>query len=195
VIRIIIENDLHALDLGALCYDAPDLQNFIFERLRVKLKSEGQRFDILDAVFAVSADGNLIRLMQRVNAVRDLLSTPDGANLLVAYRRGANILRIEDAKDGPHGVPAVNRPLHLPAELMLREALWKVGSEIANDYILSNFSAAIQHLSKLRAPVDKFFADITVNDPVPENRLNRLGLLAQLRNTMHTVADFSKIEG
>ena len=75
---------------------------FILERLRVKLRGEGERFDILDAVLAGGVNDDLVDIMRRVNAVRDFLGTPDGGNLLTAYRRAANILRIENAKDGPH---------------------------------------------------------------------------------------------
>ena len=80
----------------------PELFDFIIDRLRVKLRGEGQRFDILDATLSAGTDDDLVRLMQRVNAISAFLATPDGANLLSAYRRAANILRIEDAKDGPH---------------------------------------------------------------------------------------------
>ena len=100
VIRIILENDLK-FRLGAVDV-SPELLAFILERLRVKLRGEGERFDILDAVLAGGVNDDLVDIMRRVNAVRDFLGTPDGGNLLTAYRRAANILRIETAKDGPH---------------------------------------------------------------------------------------------
>lgn len=193
VIRIILENQLNLPLRTFISND--ELFAFIIERLRVKLRGEGQRFDVLDAVLAAGTDDDLVRVMQRVNAVAAFLATDDGANLLIAYRRGANILRIEDAKDGPHKAEPVLGPLPLAEEEQLRDMLAFLAGETVNDFRDGNFARAMAAFSKLRALVDAFFDKVTVNDPVPQIRQNRLRLLARLRDTMHQIADFSKIEG
>jgi glycyl-tRNA synthetase beta chain len=192
VIRIILENRL-TLPLVPYLADAPDLFDFIIERLRVKLRGEGQRFDILDAILSAGTDDDLNRLMQRVQAVTEFLTSPDGANLLAAYRRAANILRIEDAKDGPHTADTGFSNLGSPEADDLRAAL--SAADIAADIAAGNYAQAMAALAQLRAPVDAFFDKVTVNVPDPELRRNRLQLLAKLRDTMHLIADFSKIEG
>jgi glycyl-tRNA synthetase beta chain len=192
VIRIILENDL-SLRLQEFLGNNIELFDFITERLRVKLRGEGQRFDILDAALSNGADDDLTRLMQRVNAIAAFLTTPDGANLLSAYRRAANILRIEDAKDGPHIAGAAIQDLGSPEADDLRAAL--TGADVKSDYEAGNYAQAMAGLAQLRAPVDAFFDKVTVNAPEPELRRNRLQLLAKLRDTMHLIADFSKIEG
>jgi glycyl-tRNA synthetase beta chain len=131
--------------------------------------------------------------MQRVNAMTVFLATPDGANLLSAYRRAANILRIEDAKDGPHIAGDAIQDLGSPEADDLRAAL--AGAEVKSDFDAGNYTQAMAGLAQLRAPVDAFFDKVTVNAPEPELRRNRLQLLAKLRDTMHLIADFSKIEG
>ena len=192
VIRIILENRL-TLPLAPYLADAPGLFDFIIERLRVKLRGEGQRFDILDAILSAGTDDDLNRLMQRVQAVAEFLATPDGGNLLAAYRRAANILRIEDAKDGPHTADTGFSNLGSPEADDLRAAL--SAANIAADIAAGAYAQAMAALAQLRAPVDAFFDKVTVNVPDPELRRNRLQLLAKLRDTMHLIADFSKIEG
>jgi glycyl-tRNA synthetase beta chain len=193
VIRIILENEL-SLPLKQFIGDG-DLFAFIIDRLRVKLRGEGRRFDVLDAVLATGIDDDLVRIMQRVAAVSAFLATEDGTNLLTAYRRAANILKIEDAKDGPHGAKPVLGKLPQPEEEQLRDMLSVLTHKTVHDFQDGDFTKAMKDLSTLRTLVDAFFNKVTVNDPVPEIRLNRLQLLAQLRNTMHQIADFSKIEG
>jgi glycyl-tRNA synthetase beta chain len=194
VIRIILENRL-TLRLNGLTCGNQELFGFIIERLRVKLRSEGERFDILDAVLSASAEDDLYRIMQRVNAVRDFLNTANGTNLLVAYRRAANILKIEDAKDGPHTSDVSTFNPSVEEEKILLDALTEIQGSSVDDFRQGKFSEAMAGLAKLRAPVDAFFEKVTVNDPEPKIRLNRLRLLAALRDTMHQIADFSKIEG
>jgi glycyl-tRNA synthetase beta chain len=194
VIRIILENELR-LPLNYVVGKQSNLFAFIIERLRVKLRGEGQRFDILDAVLSVREDDDLVRIMQRVNAMRDFLATDDGANLLVGYRRAANILKIEDAKDGPHRATRGHKDYQsLDADNLERE-LEHNGAEVSLAINEGDYRRALTQLAKLRAPVDAFFDKVTVNAPEPELRLNRLRLLAQLRDTMHQIADFSKIVG
>jgi len=194
VIRIILENRLRLKLRGFV--QSEDLWSFMIERLRVKLRSEGQRFDVLDAV--LSADGgddDLVRIMDRVNAVAAFIATPDGGNLLTAYRRAANILRIEDAKDGPHIADLAVFSASVDEDAALVDALREVEKSFISYVQEEKFDAAMGGLAQLRAPVDAFFEKVTVNDPEPEIRRNRLRLLAQLRDTMHQIADFSKIEG
>ena len=192
VIRIILENQL-ALPLWHFLDEDRELFDFIIERLRVKLRGEGQRFDILDAILGAGSDDDLVRLMQRVNAVTEFLATPDGTNLLAAYRRAANILRIEDTKDGPHLAAEGFRDLGSPQADELAQALSR--TDVKSDYEAGNYALVMTSLAQLRAPVDAFFDNVTVNDPMPELRRNHLQLLAKLRKTMHLIADFSKIEG
>ncbi len=196
VIRIVLENSLR-LPLTPYLGGGGELFAFIIERLRVKLRGEGQRFDVLDAVLGAvlgaGADDDLTRLMQRVQAVAGFLATPDGANLLAAYRRAANILRIEEARDGPHGADDGNSDLGSAEAEALRRALST--GDVAADYAAGNYTEAMAYLARLRGPVDAFFEKVTVNAADARLRRNRLRLLARLRDTMHLIADFSRIEG
>ena len=193
VIRIILQNQLR-LPLRPLLADDEKLFDFIIERLRVKLRNDGKRYDVLDAVLGAGADDDLVRLMQRVAALEDMLGTGDGRNLLVAYRRAANILKIEGAKDGPHRADGL-QALSAPEEQELSDVILRVRRETIEDLRAGRYGEAMTAFARLRAPVDAFFDKVTVNAPEPELRLNRLRLLAQLRDTMHQIADFSKIEG
>jgi glycyl-tRNA synthetase beta chain len=194
VIRIILENDLR-LKLKPLLGGDGALFDFIVERLRVKLRGEGKRFDVLDAVLAAGADDDLVRVMRRVEALGDMLSMEDGKNLLAAYKRAANILKIENAKDGPHGSDPVNQPLPLQEEQDFRDMLGFVQQETIEDFKTENFARAVAAFAKLRSVVDAFFENVIVNASEPELRLNRLKLLARFRDTVNQIADFSKIEG
>jgi glycyl-tRNA synthetase beta chain len=191
LIRIILENRL-PLNLSDYIKDSK-LIGFIQERLRVKLRNEGQRFDILDAVLAAANLDNLVRLMDRVTALSEFLESADGINLLTAYRRTVNILKIEDAKDGPHvSDPTLKHFLALEAD-DLQDRL--NNNDTLSAFARGDFRPFLAWLAKLRGPVDAFFENVTVNDPDPKIRRNRLALLARLRDTMHQIADFSKIEG
>ena len=171
------------------------LLDFIVDRLRVQRRAEGTRHDVLAAVFAAGQDDDLTRLLARAEAVAGLLGTEDGANLLVAYRRAANILRIEAQKDGPiTGHPDL-RPLRADQERTLWQALGAVAGVIRQETEAEHFAEAMSAMAKLRAPLDAFFTHVTVNTPEPELRRNRLALLANVRDLMHQVADFSQIEG
>ncbi len=175
-----------------------DIIAFVVERLRVQLRTEGKRHDVLAAVFAASADDNISRLLERATSISNLLASDDGANLLVAYRRATNILRIENEKDGPHtGEPdaslfktdeeaalfRTSRQFQGPAGLI---------ASYQSEYHLAQIARG---LATLRAPVDAFFEKVTVNDPDPALRRNRLKLLSRIRDTMNRFADFSLIEG
>ena len=211
IIRIIRENDLR-LQLLGLCDQAVlqmtqesagdlgvDILGFILARLIVQLLDEGRRHDIVSAVFHPNSeaieDDNLNNLVARTEAVSAFLSTPEGNDLLTSYRRAANILRIEDKKDGPHQGQPDEALFVTEEEISLFRTLERVGESVQHLLASGHFVAAMQEMAALRAPVDAFFDKVTVNAPEPEFRRNRLRLLARLRDTMNRVADFSKIEG
>ena len=171
-----------------------EVMDFLAERLRVQLRAEGARHDVLAAVFAAGADDDLTRLLARTDAVAALLGTPDGANLLTAYRRAANILRIESRKDGPFDSAPDATLLREAAELDLNQALGVVDA-VSQKLEQEDFTGAMTDLARLRAPLDAFFAKVTVNAPEPDLRRNRLCLLHRVQATMDRVADFSRLEG
>ncbi|MCO6418691.1 glycine--tRNA ligase subunit beta [Siccirubricoccus sp. KC 17139] len=169
--------------------------DFLAERLRVQLRAEGARHDLVAAIFGAAPDDDLVRLLARADALEKMLATPDGANLLAAYKRAANILRIENRKDGPHAGAVDPGLLTLPAEIALAEAVERKAGEVASGLAKEEFLAAMFALAELRAPLDAFFESVTVNDPNPELRTNRLRLLARLTAAMDQVAEFAKVEG
>jgi glycyl-tRNA synthetase beta chain len=175
--------------------DGEALLGFLAERLRVQMRAEGARHDVLNAVFAASGDDDVVRLLARGEAVAGLLGTSAGADLLTAYRRAANILRIEERKDGPQFGAVDPDGLPEAAERNLLEALQVARERIEQALRTEQDGAAMALLAALRPAVDGFFETVRVNDTVPALRANRLRLLALLRDTMNQVADFSKIEG
>jgi glycyl-tRNA synthetase beta chain len=174
---------------------AEDILDFLAERLRVQLRAEGARHDVLAAVFAAGADDDITRLLARTEAVTALLGSEDGIHLLTAYRRAANILRIEDRKNGPHAGQPDPDLLVAPEEQALAHTLRELGSQVAPLLEHEDFFGAMAILSRLRAPLDRFFDQVTVNAQQPELRRNRLRLVHQVRDRMDRIADFSKIEG
>ena len=174
---------------------ATEILAFLADRLRVQLRAEGARHDVLAAVFAAGADDDITRLLARTQAVAGLLGTENGANLLTAYRRAANILRIEDRKDGPHDGPADRDLQRDPDEQELAAALDAAAPVIETELGRERFVPAMTAMAALRAPLDGFFDRVTVNAPEPELRRNRLRLLHAVRATMDRIADFSKIDG
>lgn len=210
IIRIILENRLR-LKLTSMIEaalkphpsDKPppifDILSFLVERLRVQMRSDGARHDVLAATFGrvASADVeiDLTLLLSRTHAVAALLGTDDGVNLLTAYRRAANILRIEDKRDGPHTGALDLALLRQAEESALNKTLDMVEPDISARLAGEDFAAAMSAMAALRAPLDAFFDKVTVNAPEPALRQNRLRLLHRVRATMDQVADFSKIEG
>jgi glycyl-tRNA synthetase beta chain len=172
-----------------------EILDFLAERLRVQLRAEGARHDVLAAVFAAGADDDITRLLARTEAVAALLLSDDGANLLTAYRRAANILRIEERKDGPHDGEPDHTLLHLEQEKQLAHALQAAGEAIQLLLEREDFAAAMAAMARLRPPLDAFFDKVTVNAQEPDLRRNRLRLVHTVRSTMDRIADFSKIEG
>ena len=204
VIRIVRENRLR-LPLAGIFEAAgqglpapvpvPALLAFLAERLRVQLRAEGARHDVLAAVFAAGADDDLLRLLARADAVAAFLATPVGADLLAASRRAANIVRIEDKRDGPHAGPVEPDLLAEPEERALAAALDAAEPAVADGIAREGFADAMRALAGLRPPLDAFFDQVTVNAPDPALRRNRLRLLARMGAAMGRAADFSRIEG
>jgi glycyl-tRNA synthetase beta chain len=169
---------------------------FFADRLKVALREKGTRHDLIDAVFSLGNEDDLVRLIARVEALQSFLKTDEGANLLAGYKRAANILKAEEKKDKTTFDGAVDASLlALPEEKALAEALGAAEKAIAADVQAEQFVEAMGVMAGLRKPVDAFFDKVTVNDKDANLRENRLKLLARLRATLHLVADFSKIEG
>jgi glycyl-tRNA synthetase beta chain len=199
IIRIIREGGLR-LELRPLIAAAgeanvEEVMEFLAERLRVQLRAEGARHDVLAAVLGTGVDGDLTRLLTRTDAVTAMLGTEEGKSLLVGFRRAANILRIEERKDGPHDRPVDPTLLEAVEEKALAAALDKAEPSVAGALVNEDFTGAVASLATLRPPLDAFFDKVTVNDANSALRRNRLALLSRVRSGMNKVADFSKIEG
>ncbi len=174
----------------------PEVLDFLLDRLRVQLRADGARHDVLNAVLGAGADDDIVRLLARTAAVSEFLATEAGTNLLAASRRAANILRIETKKDGREFDGAIDSTLlEEPAERDLALAIGQLGPDVATAIGDERFTDAMASLAALRGPVDQFFDMILVNAERPELRQNRLRLLFHLRAAMNMAADFSRIEG
>lgn len=211
VIRLIVENGLRiklsavfgpswASFGGTLANNAEqtsaDLLSFFADRLAVAWKEQGIRHDLINAVFALGGQDDLVLLRKRVEALASLVASDDGSNLLVAYRRAANIVRIEEKKDGvSFATPVDAANLVQAEEQALAAALDHVGPTVEAALQAEDFAAAMAALATLRRPLDAFFEQVTVNADQPDLRVARLGLLAAIGTAMSRVADFSKIEG
>ncbi|WP_445193788.1 glycine--tRNA ligase subunit beta [Sphingomonas sp. Tas61C01] len=195
------------------------LRYFFADRLKVQQREAGVRHDLIDAVFALGGEDDLVRLLARVRALQAFVTTPDGTNLLAGYKRAANILKKEGyttasapANAGAHGQVASANPGLLPAqehgtpdkplsytpenaEAALITALDSAEPAAAAAIEAENFERAMAALASLRAPIDAFFETVTVNDADQAKRAARLRLLARVRTAVHAVADFSRIEG
>ncbi len=200
------------------------LLNFFADRLKVQQREAGVRHDLIDAVFALGGEDDLVRLLARVHALQAFVTTEDGKNLLAGYKRAANILKKEapassPAKAGAQGLSGdelregagldprlrggtegegMQHPLSCtpePAEAALQVALDSAEPRATAAIAAEDFAAAMAALASLRAPIDAFFDSVIVNDPDPAKRSARLALLERVRAAVHNVADFSKIEG
>jgi len=210
---------IHRLDLAAV-----EVLTFFADRLKVQQREAGIRHDLIDAVFALGNEDDLVRLLARVNALQNFIATEDGENLLAAYKRAANILKKESwhgtegqisrtgeedplaLVDDPDLKPVIDAKMaerHAaqaaytpePAEAALIEALDAAEPRAAAAVQAADFEGAMAALATLRAPIDRFFEDVTVNDADEDKRSARLDLLARFRAAVHNVADFSQIEG
>ena len=177
----------------------PDLLAFFADRLKVYLRDKGARHDLIDAVFALPGQDDLLMVVRRVEALGKFLETDDGRNLLAGYKRAANILRIEEKKDGraydAEPDAALIASSGQPEERALADALASARTSASAAVAAEDFEGAMRALSTLRAPVDAFFEKVTVNAEDPALRANRLALLNALRAATREVAEFSKIEG
>jgi glycyl-tRNA synthetase beta chain len=222
VIRIVLENDLRlpllrAMEIALGLYKRidrsghsradksskpsfetifEDLNYFFADRLKVFLRDQGKRHDLIDAVFALGGQDDLALIVRRVEALDAFLKTDDGTNLLAGVKRAANILSIEEKKDkksydGPYDLSLLKEK----EEIALAAAIEAVKQDTVAAIQVENFAGAMRALSELRAPVDQFFDKILVNADDPKIRENRLRLLSEIRAATLTVADFSKISG
>ena len=172
-----------------------DLLDFFADRLKVQQKEAGVRHDLIDAVFALGGEDDLVRVLARVHALQAFVGTEDGANLLAGYKRAANILKKEE---WPEAVDQAAKTLsYTPetAEKALIDALDGAEPKATAAVASEDFAGAMAALATLRAPIDAFFDEVTVNDTDPDKRAARLDLLARFRSAVHKVANFSKIEG
>jgi glycyl-tRNA synthetase beta chain len=175
---------------------AAELIDFFAERLKVQLREQGARHDLVDAVFALGGQDDLVLIVRRVEALGHFLETADGKNLLAGYRRATNIIRIEEKRDGRSYTGAPNlKLLRDPLEKHLWNTIQTTVADANYHVSREDFESAMETLSTLRTAVDSFFEGVTVNVEDPELRENRLKLLNKIREATHTVADFSKIEG
>src|SRR3989440_1150347 len=172
-----------------------ELLSFFADRLKAQLRDQGARHDLVDAVFALEGQDDLLMVVRRVEALGKFLDTDDGKNLLAGTKRAANILRIEEKKDGKAYDGAPDAALYsLDEEKALAEAIDQVKVEASEAVAKEDFAAAMSAMAKLRPAVDAFFDKVMVNDDDAKVRENRLKLLNQIRASTHEVADFSKIQ-
>jgi glycyl-tRNA synthetase beta chain len=198
IIRIVVESKIR-LPLRTF-FKADDLMEFFAERLKVQMREKGVRHDVVDAVFALGSEDDLVRLLARVEALQSFLGSDAGKNLLTAYGRAANIVRAEEKKDKGLAAKIAGAPdvalLEQAEEKAVVSSLAEVERTLRPALKAEDFAGAMAALAGLRAPIDAYFEKVTVNvTDRPELRLNRLKLLNQIRATMDSVADFSKIEG
>lgn len=172
-----------------------ELLAFFADRLTVLLRDQGQRHDLVAAVFALG-DDDLVRIVRRVEALAAFLATDDGANLLAGYKRASNILKAEEKKGPlPEGAVATGLPNQPAEETALAFAAAAAATAVDAALETEDFAAAMTALAALRGPVDAFFTGVMVNSDVAEERENRLKLLGQVRGVMGRVADFGQIAG
>jgi glycyl-tRNA synthetase beta chain len=173
-----------------------DLLSFFADRLKVQLREQGARHDLVDAVFALEGQDDLLMIVRRVDALGKFLDTDDGKNLLAGTKRASNILAIEEKRDKRTFDGAPNSGLYsLKEEKVLAKAMDQVESEAGAAVAKEDFAGAMSAMAKLRPAVDAFFDKVKVNDDDPKVRENRLKLLNEIRSATRAVADFSRIEG
>jgi glycyl-tRNA synthetase beta chain len=210
VIRLIVENALRLSILKAAKSAISGLPNkvaadpaslpvdllaFFADRLKVQLRDQGARHDLVDAVFSLGGQDDLLMVVRRVEALGKFLDSDDGKNLLAGTKRAGNILSIEEKKDKRTFDGAPNASLYkLNEEKALAKAIDQVKSEAGSAVAKEDFASAMTAMAKLRPPVDAFFDKVRVNDDDPKVRENRLKLLNEIRAATRAVADFSKIQ-
>jgi glycyl-tRNA synthetase beta chain len=195
VIRIVLDNALR-LRLLKIAGVTPDLLSFFADRLKVQLREQGARHDLVDAVFALEGQDDLLLIVRRVEALGKFLDTDDGKNLLAGVKRASNILGIEEKKDKRTfaGAPDAGL-LKLAEEKALASAVAAAKAEASAAVAKEDFAGAMTAIAKLRPTVDAFFDKVKVNDDDKAVRENRLKLLNEIREATRAVAVFSQIEG
>jgi len=201
VIRLVLENGTR-LKLGEVLgkgyegADVDDLLGFFADRLKVHLRGEGVRHDVIDAAYSLGGQDDLVLLVNRVSALQDLVGSEDGGNLLQGYKRATSILAAEEKKDGvSYEMPPELKFAEAESEKALFAALDTAEESLGKALSAEDFAAATSALATLRAPIDAFFEDVQVNSDNQIVRRNRLCLLGRIRDVMHKVAIFSHIEG
>jgi glycyl-tRNA synthetase beta chain len=184
------------LKLGNLAPAVGDLMVFFADRLKVQLREQGARHDLVDAVFALEGQDDLLLVVRRVEALGQFLDTDDGKNLLAGTKRASNILAIEEKRDKRTFEGEPNPALYsLAEEKALSDATDLARVEASVAVMNEDFASAMGAMARLRPAVDAFFDKVKVNDGDPKVRENRLKLLNEIRATTRAVADFSRIEG
>ena len=195
VIRIVLDNELR-LRLNQIVVKGSDLLSFFADRLKVQLREQGARHDLVDAVFALEGQDDLLLIVRRIEALGKFLDTEDGKNLLAGYKRATNIIRIEEKRDNRQYTGAPDPKLYQQAEeKALAKAIQVAKAEAERAVATEDFESAMRAMAKLRPSVDAFFDKVTVNVEDKALRENRLKLLNQIRAATRAVADFSRIEG
>ena len=198
-LSLLLQNDLRSSLKGMLVATGAGasfaiLEEFLIDRLKVQQREAGVRHDLIDAVFSLGGEDDLVRLLARVKALQAYISTAEGANLLAAYKRAANILKGSDPVS-PALDTARDALMADPADVALLGALDIAEPQAKKALEAEQFEDAMAALATLRAPIDRFFEEVMVNDEDAAKRAFRLGLLARFRDAVTQVADFSKIEG
>jgi glycyl-tRNA synthetase beta chain len=200
VIRLVADNGIRMPLLpifgkAAKSHDRNDLLTFFADRLKVQLRDQGARHDLVDAVFALGGQDDLLMVVRRVEALGKFLESDDGRNLLAGTKRASNILAIEEKKDKRSFDGAPDASLYkLDEEKALAKAIDQVKAEAGAAVAKEDFAAAMAAMAKLRPAVDAFFDKVKVNDDDARVRENRLKLLNEIRSATRAVADFSKIQ-
>jgi glycyl-tRNA synthetase beta chain len=189
-------HEIEHLYPGVSVYRASKLADFVSDRLKIQLREQGVQHDLVDAVFALEGQDDLLLIVRRVEALGKFLDTDDGKNLLAGYKRAVNIIRIEEKKDNASYTGAPDPQLYRQAEEWALAAGIDAARQQASAAVeREDFAAAMAAIAKLRPAVDAFFDKVTVNVDEPAVRGNRLKLLNQIREATLAVADFSRIEG
>jgi len=200
VIRLVGDNGIRFPLLAAFAkaakpHDGKDLLAFFADRLKVQLRDQGARHDLVDAVFALEGQDDLLMVVRRVEALGKFLDSDDGKNLLAGTKRASNILAIEEKKDKRSFDGAPDASLFkVDEEKALAAAIAQVKTEASAAVAKEDFAGAMSAMAKLRPAVDAFFDKVKVNDDDKAVRENRLKLLIEIREATRAVADFSKIQ-
>ncbi|WP_322514343.1 glycine--tRNA ligase subunit beta [Rhodopseudomonas palustris] len=190
-----VVKNVKALELSRFVEGDGNLLSFFADRLKVQLRDQGARHDLVDAVFALEGQDDILMIVRRVEALAAFLATDDGKNLLAGTKRAANILRIEEKKDGRPFDGAPDASLYAQdEEKALAAAIDRARAEATEAVAREDFAAAMSAMAGLRPAVDAFFEHVTVNADDKAVRENRLKLLGEIRAATRAVADFSKIQ-